>query len=135
MAAIESSDLTLQESSKQHKYLYQRSKLPVAVFDTCVHRGNTMNKVTGYLKGAGFKDIHACIVSPDIPEKAKGVKYASMLRREPDLGCTPFATLFAVTKDSGLVSHKRQDFSFPPGHVMRLRNDISGVFRGLERPQ
>jgi hypothetical protein len=117
--------------SRNHKYLIQRSNLPVAILDTCMHKGNSMRAIVKSLKEVGFKDIHFCIPdfddsdSPVMIEKA-GAKPFSILQRRPEAPCYPFAPYDAVEKPMSVVSSKKIGAE---EEAKLLRREITQIFK------
>lgn len=114
---------------KQHSYLSKRANLPIAIFDTCVHKGEAMENVVGILKGVGFEQIHACIVDPDIPVKVEGVKYFPILEEEASNGCLPFGAFDAVRKGDRFVTYPDPETRV---EALQIRREISEAFRDFK---
>jgi hypothetical protein len=80
----------LSEFLSGHRHLASRRDRPVLVYDTCMHRGATMKRVTKLLESAGFDKVLVGVVSDSCYRDSTGIKPAFVATENPFSSCVPF---------------------------------------------
>lgn len=76
--------------------LEQEKHDPLALFDNCIHTGETIDKVLDYLQATGYKDVRV-VIADDKDATKNTPEYKSLTPKHQIKGCYPFGHSELVT--------------------------------------
>jgi hypothetical protein len=123
---VRSKEEILNEFQESYHKLLESKDLPVLLFDTCIHSGNSLEPVKKVFDQANFSDVRVGSINPS-DEGAKVKTDFYVTKERPEKGCYPFDRDRIIEKTFNHVYSKKADHQKKRDRSIRLRKEIKEI--------